>query len=231
MPANMKTLKSAALTLPACCRRISAGGYSYERYLRIQERLRDRRRELILFCEHPPTLTTGVQGRPESLLTDAPALAARGIGHFRIGRGGDYTAHEPGQCVIYVHIDLKRRGLQVTAFARGLLDVTARCIREVWGIETIARPDAPGLYLTDGKKMVSIGLSFKSFFTSHGLALNVSNDLSAFRLIRPCGDSALQMTSVALCGGDPALLERFIVRWTALFASAGLNSAPREGAA
>ena len=185
----------------------------YERYLRFQERLRKRRRELLLFCEHPALVTAGVQARPENLLSTEAQLTDEGVSLIRVGRGGDYTAHEPGQCVIYPHLDLKKRSWTVSDFFREMLMITSRCIQEIWQIKLESDTDAPGLYDPSGAKLVSIGIMFKSFFTSHGLAVNVSNPLDTFRHIHPCGYSELAMTSIADHGGDPALMPRFIALW------------------
>lgn len=195
----------------------SAGRLDYGRYLRLQEGLRARRRELLIFCEHPPTLTAGVQSAAESLLLPEDGLRPLGIAHLRIGRGGDYTAHEPGQCVIYPHLDLWRRELAVSRYFALLLEVTAEALRSTWGIHAESRPKAPGLYTPDGLKIASIGIMFKRFFTSFGVALNVGNDLSTFRWIRPCGDPNLQVTSVARCGADPTRVSDFRNQWTQVF--------------
>ncbi len=70
---------------------------------------------------------------------------------------------------------------------------------EIWNVELVENREAPGLYLADSpeKKMVSIGVLAKSYFTSFGFALNGVNDLSTFRLINPCGMSAGNMVSLA----------------------------------
>ena len=191
----------------------------YDRYLALQELLRKSRRELLLFCEHPPTLTAGIQGRAQSLLLSDAQLRESGIAHLRIGRGGDYTAHEPGQSVIYAHIDLEKRAVSVGTFFRLLLDVTRDSLRDVWGLETEDRQGAPGLYMADGGKIASIGIMFKRFFTSFGVAVNVSNGLSTFRCIHACGHPGTRVTSVAESGGDPALRAEFERTWERLFRS------------
>ncbi len=190
----------------------------YARYVRFQERLRTRRRELLLFCHHPPVLTAGVQAKEASLVTSPAERERSGIPIVSVGRGGDYTAHEPGQCVIYPHLDLRARDLPISAVFRDWLALTADSVREVWGIELRSREEAPGLYTRDGAKIASIGLMFKSFFTSFGLAVNIANDLKTFAHIHPCGYADLNMTSVARETGDPALTGRFVDAWSRRFA-------------
>ena len=189
----------------------------YERYVALQERLRAKRREMLLFCHHAPVLTAGVQARPESLRTDDAARSRAGVPVVRIGRGGDYTAHEPGQIVIYPHVDLKRRDLKMTSVFADWLEITAATLREVWDIEVVGQKEAPGLYTAAGAKLASIGVMFKSFFTSFGLAVNVANDLGTFDHIHPCGQAGLDMTSIVREKGDPALSGRFVETWSASF--------------
>ncbi len=190
----------------------------YARYVRFQERLRARRRELLLFCHHPPVLTAGVQAQNASLRTSVIEREHAGIPIVSVGRGGDYTAHEPGQCVIYPHLDLRARDLQISAVFRDWLALTAEALHEIWGIAAASREGAPGLYTRDGAKIASIGLMFKSFFTSFGVAVNIANDLATFAHIHPCGYADLNMTSVTREQGDPALTGRFVTAWSHTFA-------------
>lgn len=80
----------------------------YLRYLEMQEKLRKFRRECILFLEHASTITRGINYNPENLLLGREFLESQGIQVHFIQRGGDFTAHEPGQLVIYSHVDLKK---------------------------------------------------------------------------------------------------------------------------
>jgi lipoyl(octanoyl) transferase len=194
-----------------------ARALEYQRYVRFQERLRRRRRELVLFCEHSPTLTRGVQANDSSLRVSVRELDQRGIALASVGRGGDFTAHEPGQCVIYPHIDLRERNLGFGRFFQILLDVSRESIASVWGLRLASREGAPGLYREDGAKLLSIGVMLKAFFSSHGLALNVANDLSAFDLINVCGYPDVRAATVADSGGDPGRVSEFQIDWAARF--------------
>lgn len=189
----------------------SAAPVEYERYLRFQARLRDRRRECLIFCEHPATITAGIQSRPESLISSATDLDRSGVALLSVARAGDHTAHEPGQCVIYPHVDLRARGLGVAQYFHDLLECVSSAMAQVWSIDCTTRADAPGLYLANnGAKIASIGILFKSFFTSFGVAVNVTNDLRTFTHIHPCGFVGQRIASVAGQTGDPGLLTEFI---------------------
>lgn len=198
----------------------------YRRYLKFQEGLRARRREALIFCEHPPTITAGVQARPGNLLADPESLVGAGIDLVSVRRGGEHTAHEPGQCLIYAHLDLRQRGLGLASYFRILLEAAAAAVHEVWRLPTRFEKSRPGLYLEDGSKLASIGVELKSFFTSHGVALNVDNDLQTFRWINPCGELDARMSSVAAAGGDPSLRLQF----TAAFQSAFQRALPQSTA-
>lgn len=190
----------------------------YDRYVALQTRLRDRRRECVLFCSHPPTITAGVQAQSANLRSGPDRLDSARIQLVRVGRAGDHTAHEPGQCVIYPHVDLRRRALGVVDFFDILLQTTARALAVVWNVAVESRKSAPGLYrMSDGAKLVSIGIMFKSFFTSYGLAVNVDNDMQTFRHIHPCGFADQRIGSIYEGGQDPKRLPEFLDCWSAEF--------------
>lgn len=191
-----------------------SGFLAYERYIKLQSKLRLRRRELLLFCQHPPTLTAGSQAHSESLLLPIEEILKRNILHVKVGRGGDYTAHEPGQILMYPHIDLKKRGLKIHDYVEALLKISAQTLEEIWGIQTFKDPQRPGLYRRrDQAKIAFIGIMCKAFFSSFGLALNVSNSLSTFAYIKPCGYESMKLCSVKSCGADTSKLDAFLAFW------------------
>ncbi|MBK8338032.1 MAG: lipoyl(octanoyl) transferase LipB [Sterolibacteriaceae bacterium] len=145
--------------------------------------------------EHPPVFTLGQAGKPEHLLRDI------GVPVVKIDRGGQITYHGPGQLVVYLLLDLGRRGLKVrelvTLMEQAVIDLLAEY--RVAG-ERIAR--APGVYV-GGEKIAALGLRVKSGCCYHGLSINVDMDLSPFAAINPCGYSGLQVTQLADFGvGD-----------------------------
>jgi len=171
-----------------------------------------------LVCEHPRTITAGIQTDPDNLLVDREFLNEQKIAFHSIRRGGDLTAHEPGQIVIYPHVDLLKRKFAVSKYFRSLAAVTSDALFDVWAIETVYRDETPGLYLKSGEKLASIGIQFKSFFTGHGIAINVSNDLETFRYIHPCGNKSIKMTGIVQLGLDETKQELFKRLWIDRFA-------------
>jgi lipoyl(octanoyl) transferase len=146
-----------------------------------------------LWClEHPPVYTLGMNADP------AHVLAAGDIPVVRIDRGGQVTYHGPGQLVVYPLVDLRRRGLGVRGLVTALESALIALAAE-FGLEAVARRDAPGVYV-GGRKLASIGLRIRRGASYHGLALNVAMDLAPFSGINPCGYAGLEVVDLARLG-------------------------------
>ncbi|RHX86397.1 lipoyl(octanoyl) transferase LipB [Leptospira stimsonii] len=186
------------------------GEFPYLRYVELQEKFRRFRKECVLFLEHGPTITGGINYNLENLLLGKDFLESQGIEIHFIQRGGDFTAHEPGQLVIYSHVDLKKRNLSIRSYLENFLGALQDAALKTWNLPLVSDPDSPGLYLPSdpSKKICSIGVNFKSFFTSYGVAFNVNNDFKAFRCINPCGRNWMDMTSVERLGLDSGISKR-----------------------
>jgi len=149
--------------------------------------------------EHQPVFTQGQAGKEEHLLFpgDIPVV--------KVDRGGQVTYHGPGQLVVYVLLDLKRRNLGVRQLVTMLEQVLIQLLAG-YGIEAYAKPDAPGVYV--GKaKIASLGLRVRKGCTFHGLALNVNMDLAPFSRINPCGYAGMQMIQCKDLGGPQTVAE------------------------
>lgn len=143
----------------------------------------------IWFVQHPPVYTQGLNGDQVHILQtlgDIPLI--------HTDRGGQITYHAPGQLIMYVLIDLKRRKLGVRQLVHLLEQVCIACLAD-FNIQAQARADAPGLYI-NGAKIASLGLKIKRQCSYHGLALNVDMDLTPFQRITPCGLQDMKMTQV-----------------------------------
>ena len=140
--------------------------------------------ELVWLIEHPPLYTSGTSARPGDLIEARFPL-------FAAGRGGQLTYHGPGQRVVYLMLDLKRRVPDVRRYVATL---------EEWLIRTLAsfnlrgerREDRIGVWVARGDhgredKIAAIGIRIRRWVTLHGIALNVEPDLSHFAGIVPCG--------------------------------------------
>ena len=180
--------------------------------------------EMVWLVEHPPLYTAGTSAQATDLLRpdDFPVFAT--------GRGGKHTYHGPGQRVVYVLLDLNRRGRDLRAYVAAL---------EHWVIASLALQNIPGRIIagkvgvwTDTQagpaKIAAIGVRVRHWVSYHGIAVNVAPDLSHFGGIVPCG-LAEPVTSIAVLGGttrladfDDALENTFSAMLAALLAPRNL---------
>jgi len=173
---------------------------TYNRMVEITESRDADAADEIWFLQHSKVFTQGQAGKAEHVLMpgDIPVV--------QTNRGGQVTYHGPGQLVVYLLLDIKRLGIG----PRQLVTVMEQSIIETlkhWGVESAAKPDAPGVYV-DGRKIASLGLRIRNGKTFHGLALNLDMDLEPFLRINPCGYAGLQMTQLkneARDGADVSL--------------------------
>jgi lipoyl(octanoyl) transferase len=150
----------------------------------------------IWLTEHPAVYTLGLAGRREHLLRD------NGIPVLAIDRGGQVTYHGPGQVVLYLMIDLRRRGLGIRTMVRAIEAGVVEWLASV-RVGAYGKPSAPGVYvrLSGGEaKIAALGLRVKHGCTYHGVALNVAMDLAPFHDIDPCGYKGLAVTQLADLG-------------------------------
>src|SRR5690554_3465012 len=142
-----------------------------------------------LWClKHPQVYTQGQAGKAEHILApgDIPVV--------QVDRGGQVTYHGPGQLVVYLMLDIARRGLGARELVSRIEQAIVSLLAE-YGIEAAARKDAPGVY-TRPAKIASLGLRIRKGRSFHGLALNVDMDLEPFLRINPCGYQGMPMTQM-----------------------------------
>lgn len=161
--------------------------------------------ELVWLLEHPPLYTAGTSADAADLIEPDRFPV------FATGRGGEYTYHGPGQRVVYVMLDLKRRRQDVRAYVAALEDVIIRTLdkmnvrgerREdrvgVW-VRRPEKPLLPGGGMAEDK-IAALGIRLRKWVSFHGLSINVDPDLTHFSGIVPCGISAYGVTSLVDLG-------------------------------
>lgn len=161
--------------------------------------------EAIWLLEHPPLYTAGTSAKPADL-TDPDRFPV-----YDVGRGGQYTYHGPGQRVVYVMLDVGKRGRDVRCFVRAMENWVIAALAEfnvkgeirpgrvgVW----VVRPDRPAQ--PDGTpaedKIAAIGVKLRRWVSFHGISINVEPDLSHFSGIVPCGITDHGVTSLVDLG-------------------------------
>lgn len=182
--------------------KFSNGLTDYEEALELMEkRVADIRagsaKELVWFLEHPPLYTAGTSSKETDLL-DPKKFPVHNV-----GRGGQYTYHGPGQRVVYVMLDLKKRGKDVRKFVANL---------ERWVIDTLAefnvagetRCGRVGVWVTRAgggeEKIAALGVRIRKWVTFHGICINVEPDLNHYSGIVPCGITGHGVTSLVDLG-------------------------------
>ncbi len=170
----------------------------YRQVLELQGQLQERRRtgqigDTVLIVEHPAVITLGARKTANKLLADVEELARRGIDVVEIRRGGGATAHNPGQLVFYPIVHLQELRLGVNEYVRTLEAIGIEWLTGL-GVQSTRRKGFPGLWVGE-RKIASIGVRVSRSVTSHGMAINIQNDLSLFDLMVPCGLDGVVMTS------------------------------------
>lgn len=184
------------------------GTVPYRDALALQQTLVDERRsgripDTLLLLEHPPVITIGVKRADARAHVLAPPdrLAALGVDVVEAGRGGDVTYHGPGQLVAYPILDLRPDRQDVHRYVRDLEEVMIQVCAS-FGIAAGRVAGHSGAWVAD-RKIGAIGVRISRWITSHGLAFNVTTELSGFDLIVPCGIADRGVTSLARELGRP----------------------------
>lgn len=153
-----------------------------------------------IWClEHPPVYTLGMAGKPEHVL--APGR----IEVIKADRGGQVTYHGPGQLVIYLLLDLKRKGLTIKGYVHLIEQALINMLADL-SIKAARKEKAPGVYV-QARKIAALGVRVRKGCCYHGLALNVDMDLSPFNGINPCGYPGLAMTQLKDQGVDMTVIQ------------------------
>ena len=165
--------------------------------------------EQLLLVEHPPVITLGRRpGLEKNILAPADQLLRRGVGTVESDRGGDVTFHGPGQLVAYPIVRLADHKLSVGGYVRALQEIVIATLNDLH-VPSQTDPAAIGVWTCgDGSaacelaKICAIGVRIRRGVSMHGIALNVTTDLSYFDLIIPCGLVGRPVTSLEKLLGE-----------------------------
>ena len=148
--------------------------------------------ELLWFVEHPPLYTAGTNSNKKDLLNQTRFPV------HKVGRGGQYTYHGPGQRVVYTMLNLKTRGADIHQFVSNLEGVVIDTLAE-FNVIGERRKGRVGIWVKDNKtekKIAAIGIRVRHWIAFHGISLNVNPNLEHFSGIVPCGISGYGVTSL-----------------------------------
>ena len=149
---------------------------------RVEDVYLGKKDEFLWILEHKTVYTAGTSSNEKDLLD-------KNIKVVKTNRGGKHTLHNPGQKVIYFVLNLNKRGKDI----KKLIDKIESCIIEIlleYKIKSYADKKNIGIWVgnkNNSKKIAAIGIKVKKWIAYHGFSINVSNDLSKYRSIIPCG--------------------------------------------
>jgi len=220
---------------------VHLGRMSYTRALEIQKRAVDKvlatrrsepPREWLLLVEHdPPVITVGRGAGDGHVTVSRERLAQLGVELHETSRGGDVTWHGPGQLVAYPILDLMRHGRDVHGYLRRLERTVIDLLAE-YDLTGSRDSQYTGVWV-GREKICAIGVAITRWVTYHGLALNVSADLSGFSLIVPCGIRDRGVTSLEKLLGRSVAMDAVAEQLTDTivreFGFAGAEAASFEG--
>lgn len=165
---------------------------NYNDTLKIQQDLQqqvaiNRVNDHLIFVEHDHVYTLGKNANSNNILNDKCNVV-------KTNRGGDVTYHGPGQIVIYPIFNLKKKNIGVKTYVKKIEEVIKLTLAD-FKIDSHVPYKETGVW-TNNKKIASIGIHVSRGITMHGLAINISTDLSFFDHIVSCGIEGVEMTSI-----------------------------------
>lgn len=184
---------------------IDLGRMRYHDALQRQEQahadvVAERSQPIIFTVEHEPVLTMGKNSDAENLLFSRDFYLAQGVEIVDTERGGQITAHMPGQLVIYPILNMSQLKFSVRDYVNALEEAVIFTLSK-YGVTAHRDFEHPGVWV-GLEKICALGVRIKSRVSMHGLALNVNNDLSLFRKIIPCGIKARGVTNLLSLTSD-----------------------------
>jgi lipoyl(octanoyl) transferase len=189
---------------------IQPGLISYKEGLELQQQARrwvvdGELAGVLILLEHQPVITAGRSGGRENLRATLSGLQAEQIDFVETDRGGNITCHNPGQLVGYPVLNLSYWQEDVHCYVEQLEEVLIRTVAH-YGILAGRKARYTGVW-AGNRKLAAIGVSVRRWITGHGFALNISNDLSLFQQIVPCGIEEFGVASLRTFGVTASLAE------------------------
>jgi len=162
---------------------------------RVMDVLQGKKAELLWILEHNPVYTAGTSSKMTDLLD-------KNLNLIKTNRGGKITYHGPGQKIVYFVLNLNRREKDI----RKLIIKIENCIIDIlseYKIKSYTDKKNIGIWVgnkSSSMKIAAIGIRVKKWIAYHGFALNISNDLSKYNGIIPCGIKDKGITSLKKLG-------------------------------
>ncbi|XP_045829823.1 octanoyltransferase LIP2p, chloroplastic-like [Trifolium pratense] len=148
--------------------------------------------DTLIVLQHPSVFTLGTASSNNNLNFD---IKNPPFDIHRTERGGEVTYHGPGQLVMYPIINLRKHKMDLHWYLRTLEEVVIRVLSSTFSIQASRMEGLTGVWVGN-EKVAAIGIRVNQWITYHGLALNVTTDLSPFKWIVPCGIHGRQVGSI-----------------------------------
>tara|TARA_B100000029_G_scaffold19639_1_gene19707 strand:+ start:11858 stop:12475 length:618 start_codon:yes stop_codon:yes gene_type:complete len=162
---------------------------------RVNDVISGKKNELLWILEHNTVCTAGTSSTEIDLLDKSLVV-------IKTNRGGKHTIHSPGQKVVYFVIDLNKREKNIKKLINKIENCIIEILKEI-NIKAFADKKNIGIWVEDEKKIkkiAAIGVRVKKWIAYHGFSLNISNDLSKYNAIIPCGIKDKGITSLKKLG-------------------------------
>jgi lipoyl(octanoyl) transferase len=162
---------------------------------RVNDVILGKKDELLWILEHKTVYTAGTNSNKDDLID-------KNLKIVKTNRGGKHTMHSPGQKVIYFVLNLNKRDKNIRALVNKIQDCIISVLKE-YKVNSYSDKKNIGIWVgntQNSKKIAAIGIRVRKWIAYHGFSLNVSNDLSKYNKIVPCGIRGKKVTSLKHLG-------------------------------
>ncbi len=170
---------------------------------KVEDIYKNRSKEFLWFLEHEDIYTAGTSSKSKDLLDPNKFKV------YKTNRGGQFTYHGPGQRIVYVMLDLRKKGYDIRGFVTLLENWIISSLKTI-GISATNDKDHVGIWVKEKNKLnkiSSIGLRVRKGITFHGVSININPNLDNFKGINPCGKNSSAVTSIYKLGLDRKIKE------------------------
>ena len=153
-------------------------------------------KEFLWFLEHDNIYTAGTSAKQKDLINSNKFKV------YKSSRGGQYTYHGPGQRVVYLMLNLRKKGYDIRKFISLIEEWIIKSLKDI-DVNAINDKNHVGIWIKDKnslKKISSIGLRVRKGITFHGISINLNPNLENFKGINPCGNDPKDVTSLEEIG-------------------------------
>ncbi len=164
--------------------------------------------ETLFLLEHEPVFTLGRNASRSDILFTPERCRQLGIEVWETDRGGKVTYHGPGQIVGYPVVNLAPDRRDVKRYVTDLEETIIRALADfkISASRSPLRERVTSVWVGNDK-IAAIGVHLSRWITTHGFALNVTDEpLENFRGIVPCGIADGGVTSMERARGERAAL-------------------------